>query len=42
MNHMDADDKSNELSGFREYITELDTIRGLNAKRVFPELAHLL
>jgi len=42
MNHMDADDKSNELSGFREYITELDTIRGLNAKRVFSELAHLL
>jgi len=42
MNHMDSEDKSNELSGFREYITELDTIRGLNAKSVFPELAHLL
>jgi len=42
MNHMDAEDKSNELSGFREYITELDAIRGLDAKTVFPELAHLL
>jgi len=42
MNHMDSEDKSNELSGFREYITELDTIRGIDAKSVFPELAHLL
>ena len=42
MNHMDAEDKSNELAGFREYINELDAIRGLSAKSVFPELAHLL
>jgi len=42
MNHMDSEDKSNELAGFKEYITELDTIRGLSAKSVFPELAHLL
>jgi len=42
MNHMDSQDKSNELLGFREYITELDTVRGLDAKTVFPELAHLL
>jgi len=42
MNHMDAEDKSNELLGFREYIRELDAIRGLDATSVFPELAHLL
>lgn len=42
MNHMDAKDKSKELHGFREYITELDNIRGLSAKKVFPELKHLL
>jgi hypothetical protein len=42
MNHMDAEDKSNELPGFREYITELDEIRGISAKEVFSELRHLL
>lgn len=42
MNHMDAEDKSNELAGFREYITELDEIRGISARKVFPELKHLL
>ena len=42
MDHMDAEDKSDQLSGFREYITELDTIRGNSAKTVFPELKHLL
>jgi len=42
MNHMDAEDKSNELPGFKEYITELDLIRGVSAKEIFPELAHLL
>jgi len=42
MNHMDAEDKSSELNGFREYITELDKIRNLDAKKVFPELGHLL
>jgi hypothetical protein len=42
MNHMESEDKSNELAGFREYITELDAIRGLDAKTFFPELAHLL
>lgn len=42
MDHMDSVDKSHELNSFREYITELDSIRGLSAKKVFPELAHLL
>lgn len=42
MNHMDSEDKSNELNGFREYINELDQIRGTSAKFIFPELAHLL
>lgn len=42
MTHMDAEDKSNELNGFKEYITELDAIRSVSAKKVFPELSHLL
>jgi hypothetical protein len=40
--HMDADDKSNLLPGFNEYVTKLDCIRNLNAAEVFPELKHLL
>jgi hypothetical protein len=40
--HMDAQDNSHLLSGFKEYVTKLDSIRGLDAKEVFPELAHLL
>lgn len=42
MNHMDAHDKSNELGDFKEYITKLDLIRKMSAKKVFPELGHLL
>ena len=42
LNHMDAEDKSHLLPGFREYVNKLDAIRGVNAKTVFPELAHLL
>ena len=42
INHMNARDNSHLLSGFKEYINKLDSIRGLNAKTVFPELAHLL
>ena len=26
----------------KEYVNKLDAIRGVNAKDVFPELAHLL
>ena len=42
LNHMDAEDKSHLLPGFKEYVNKLDAIRGVNAKDVFPELAHLL
>jgi hypothetical protein len=37
-----AEDHSNLLPDFKEYINNLDNIRSLNAKDVFPELAHLL
>jgi len=39
---MDAQDNSHLLPGFKEYVNKLDVIRGVNAKDVFPELAHLL
>ena len=42
LNHMNAEDNSHLLPGFKEYVTKLDAIRGLSAAEVFPELAHLL
>ena len=42
MDHMDAQDNSYLLPGFKEYVTKLDAIRGLKASNVFPELEHLL
>jgi MoaA/NifB/PqqE/SkfB family radical SAM enzyme len=42
LNYMNARDQSNLLAGFKEYINKLDQIRGVDAKSVFPELAHLL
>lgn len=42
LNHMNAQDNSYLLPGFKEYVNKLDTIRNLNAAEVFPELAHLL
>lgn len=42
LDHMDSEDNSHMLSGFKEYVTKLDSIRGLCAAKVFPELAHLL
>lgn len=39
---MDAEDHTNLLPDFREYITTLDKQRKTNFKEVFPELAHLL
>lgn len=42
LNHMDAVDASHLLPGFKEYTNKLDAIRGVCAKDVFPELAHLL
>lgn len=42
MNHMDAQDNSYLLPGFKDYVNRLDSIRNLDAKTIFPELAHLL
>ena len=42
LNHMNAQDKSDLLPDFKEYVTKLDKIRGLNAADIFPELGHLL
>lgn len=39
---VEAEDHSHLLPAFREYIYKLDMIRDLNAKEIFPELAHLL
>jgi len=37
-----AEDHSHLLSDFKEYVTHLDSIRNLDAKKVFPELSHIL
>lgn len=37
-----AEDHTNLLPDFKEYVTNLDSIRNTNAKEIFPELAHLL
>ena len=37
-----AEDHSRLLPDFKEYVDNLDSIRGLDAKSVFPELKHLL
>ena len=39
---IDAEDHSNLLPDFKEYINNLDTIRNFNAKTFFPEIEHLL
>ena len=39
---MDAEDHTNLLPDFREYITTMDAQRGTDFKSVFPELAHIL
>ncbi len=39
---VEAEDHSHLLPDFKEYVSNLDSIRNLNAKLVFPELAHLL
>lgn len=39
---MDAEDHTNLLPDFREYINTMDAQRGTDFKTVFPELAHLL
>ena len=40
--HMNAQDNSYLLPGFKEYVNKLDAIRKIDAKQVFPELSHLL
>lgn len=42
LNYMDKEDRSYLLPSFQEYVNKLDSIRGINAKSVFPELAHIL
>jgi hypothetical protein len=42
LKHMNANDHSFLLPGFKEYVKKLDAIRGLDASTVFPELQHLL
>lgn len=39
---MDAEDHTNLLPDFKEYITQLDNLRDLDFKETFPELAHLI
>jgi hypothetical protein len=39
---MDAEDHTDQLSAFKEYIERLDTLRGTSFKETFPELSHLL
>ena len=42
LNHMNSQDNSHLLPGFKEYVNKLDNIRNLDASSIFPELAHLL
>jgi pyruvate-formate lyase-activating enzyme len=41
LDFMDAEDHSDQLTAFREYIGHLDKIRHLDFKKIFPELKHL-
>jgi len=42
LSFVEAEDHSNLLTTFKQYVDSLDRIRGLNAKEIFPELEHLL
>lgn len=42
LDFMDAEDHSEQLPAFKEYIENLDNIRGTDFKSIFPELRHLL
>jgi len=42
LDHMDSQDHSRLLPGFKDYVNKLDAIRGISAVHTFPELAHLL
>jgi MoaA/NifB/PqqE/SkfB family radical SAM enzyme len=39
---IDAEDHSNLLPDFKEYINNLDTMRNFDSKSFFPEIAHIL
>lgn len=42
LDFMDAEDHTDQLPAFKEYIGRLDTLRGTSFKETFPELSHLL
>lgn len=42
LDFMDAEDHSDQLPAFREYINNLDQIRDTDFASVFPELSHLI
>jgi MoaA/NifB/PqqE/SkfB family radical SAM enzyme len=42
LDFMDAEDHSSQLPAFKEYIEKLETLRGTDFIKTFPELAHLL
>ena len=39
---MDSEDQSYLLPDFREFITKMDSLRGTDFKKTFPELGHLI
>jgi MoaA/NifB/PqqE/SkfB family radical SAM enzyme len=41
LDFMDAEDHTDQLPAFAEYIKQLDNIRQTDFKKIFPELAHL-
>lgn len=42
LDFMDAENHSDQLPAFKEYIDNLDVIRGTHFKEIFPELSHLI
>ena len=42
LDFMDAEDHTDQLPAFKEYIENLEIIRGTNFSSTFPELAHLV
>jgi hypothetical protein len=42
LDFMDTEDHTHLLPAFNEYITELDAIRNISMKEIFPELKHLI
>jgi hypothetical protein len=42
LSFIESEDHSAQLPDFKEYVNNLDSIRSTDAKKIFPELAHLL